>query len=1033
MSLEDRFRKISTDGADYRPAPFWSWNDELDPEDLARQVGEMAEAGLGGHFMHARKGLITPYMGERWIECVQAAIEASGDAGTRPWLYDEDCWPSGTAGGAVPRMNDAYAARRLAWEMLDPDEFKPIDDTIATFLLGPDGDARHVPPKAVGRKADQGDELLHFYTEPVSWWSGEPYTDLLNGDAVAAFIEHTHEAYRAALGDQFEAVPGIFTDEPQWGSPVPWSTMLPGFFHELKGYELLPELFRLVHDTPESPRLRYDFFHAATELFVRSFTGQVFDWCEAHGLELTGHFMHEDSLGSQVAHIGAAMPHYRYMHVPGIDHLKRRIGTPLLCKQASSIAHQFGGRRTLSEMFGCSGWNVSFEELKWIAEWQFAQGIDLVCPHLSLYSLRGSRKRDYPPSLHVQQPWWGDYKLLNDHFARLTYMLTRGRHVADVLVVHPIESAWAEFDPENDQATARLNRRLIRLTKTLLGMHLDFDFGDESILAEFGRVSKGDLRVKSGKYKLAILPPCSTIRSSTLRLLERFMRHDGTVIVVGTPPKLVDGKPSDEPADALTDAVQVGEKSFAQELRKRLDPRIEVVNANGEDAADIYVQQRDDGDRQIFFLANTSREDRTDATVRIPGGGRLELWDPATGEIEPVSTRKQGRDREAGLTFEPMGSRLLVLHTDRRPARVTTRKPSVVAEIEMKNAWHLELLEPNVLTIDRCAYCVGNGEPAWSAPMPVHTVRENLRRLPSSEVCEIRYTFDADFHERVPAFVHLVLERPEDWDISMNGLPVIPLDAEAAPEKKLGWWRDISFRRLDVSRLVRPQERNVVTLRRPILGKSERRERIDSEDTPPEERNRLRHAPEIESIYILGEFHVHSRTKWKQRKRRAVRTAGGFVLSDTWGQAEPTDLVPQGLPFYAGGVRLSQQAILSEDDLLASSNAVIRLDPPDAIVTKVHVNGELAGARAWRPYEFEVGELLKTGRNDITIELTGSCRNLLGPHHHIDGELYSVGPQSFSGQKSWTDRENAPDQTWTDDYHFTRFGLTGPVTLTLAK
>ena len=46
----------------YRPAPFWSWNERLEPQETAAQVREMDEAGMGGYFMHARGGLQTEYL-----------------------------------------------------------------------------------------------------------------------------------------------------------------------------------------------------------------------------------------------------------------------------------------------------------------------------------------------------------------------------------------------------------------------------------------------------------------------------------------------------------------------------------------------------------------------------------------------------------------------------------------------------------------------------------------------------------------------------------------------------------------------------------------------------------------------------------------------------------------------------------------------------------------------------------------------------------------------------------------------------------
>ena len=45
----------------YKSFPFWSWNDELEEEELVRQIDWMHESGIGGFFMHARGGLTTPY------------------------------------------------------------------------------------------------------------------------------------------------------------------------------------------------------------------------------------------------------------------------------------------------------------------------------------------------------------------------------------------------------------------------------------------------------------------------------------------------------------------------------------------------------------------------------------------------------------------------------------------------------------------------------------------------------------------------------------------------------------------------------------------------------------------------------------------------------------------------------------------------------------------------------------------------------------------------------------------------------------
>ncbi len=217
------------------------------------------------------------------------------------------------------------------------------------------------------------------------------------------------------------------------------------------------------------------------------------------------------------------------------------------------------------------------------------------------------------------------------------------------------------------------------------------------------------------------------------------------------------------------------------------------------------------------------------------------------------------------------------------------------------------------------------------------------------------------------------------------------------------------------------------------MGEAERKRLIADSQTNPAERNRLRYGPEIESIYVIGEFLVQARQPYEALERRALRTKGDFVLVDNWTRAKTGDLVQQGLPFYAGRVRLTQRVRPEDKQLKAAKGATLSFDPPDAITATVYVNGQRVGTRGWRPYEFEVGDQLRPGWNEVSIELASSCRNLLGPHHHIDGELYSVGPGSFRFLKSWTDRGDAPEQIWTDSYSFVRFGLAGGVRLVLWK
>ena len=100
----------------FRPIPFWSWNEKLDVNETRAQIREMDAVGMGGFFMHARGGLQTEYMGEEWFANVMESIDEAGKLGMRPWVYDENGWPSGFGNGQVNGLGVAYQQKHLRME-----------------------------------------------------------------------------------------------------------------------------------------------------------------------------------------------------------------------------------------------------------------------------------------------------------------------------------------------------------------------------------------------------------------------------------------------------------------------------------------------------------------------------------------------------------------------------------------------------------------------------------------------------------------------------------------------------------------------------------------------------------------------------------------------------------------------------------------------------------------------------------------------------------------------------------------------------
>ena len=106
------------DLTEYAAIPFWSWNNELDEQALIQQIVDMKEAGMGGFIMHARLGLTTEYLGEKWFTCIGACLKKARELGMRAWIYDENGWPSGFVGGKLLEKEE-YRAKYLEYCVCD--------------------------------------------------------------------------------------------------------------------------------------------------------------------------------------------------------------------------------------------------------------------------------------------------------------------------------------------------------------------------------------------------------------------------------------------------------------------------------------------------------------------------------------------------------------------------------------------------------------------------------------------------------------------------------------------------------------------------------------------------------------------------------------------------------------------------------------------------------------------------------------------------------------------------------------------------
>lgn len=969
-------KKLKDPPKSYRPLPFWAWNERLNTEESARQIEEMDSAGLGGFFMHARGGLETEYMGEEWMDNVRCSLEEGKKRGMEVWGYDENGWPSGFGAGAVNGLGEAYQQKYLRVETTETPQHTP-----RTII--------NLPYEGKNR---------HFFYEVNPF-----YVDTMDRRVIAKFLETIHEQYKQKLTrEEFSALDGFFTDEPQVSrAGIPWSPVLPEEYRRLYGEALEPRLTALFYDTADSAQVRFRFWKLVRDLFTEAYMHQIYDWCCENGTKLTGHMVLEETMETQLTCNGACMPSYEFMHMPGMDWLGRVIGSSTTPVQVASVAAQTGKKAVVSETFALCGWDVSFEELKWVAEWQMVRGINRLCQHLQGYSLRGIRKRDYPATLYFQEPWWKEYKALNDYFSRVGMLLAEGKIAFRTLVIHPMSSGWLCFNNGDNGRLRELDDRFARLLTALDEAQVPYHLGDERIMARHGAAEGSRLRVGEQSYSVVIVPDALTLSAETAALLEQYRANGGLLLFSGVIPTMIDGVPEDRAARLAAGCPSYADPAALAAAVPDSARPLRLTGAVGGVASTVRLFPQDG--TTVYYIVNSSAQERT-FTARFAGGsaGRLE---DLTGDIRPIVYTAQNGRIETEITLPAMGSVLLFAYADDRlqPAAPEAARRPINGQLAAD--WELAETDLNTLTLDYCDYyfdgrLVGQNR-------HISNLQEEACRLERPVDVETVFRFQVKTLPETP--VWLVLETPEKFRIRLNGQEV--------PYTDDGYYRDRSFRKIPIAGRLVPGE-NELRLTVHFTQRDSIYRNIRDSQVFESEKNMLTYDTEIEAVYLLGDFGVETDGRFETLERRALRYDGGFALTARPHTLHAGDITTQGFPFFAGRMVWRQTVRLSPEDCIGRSLLFAgRCDT----VTRVRVNGREAGTVLWQPYAVPLDGLLQPGDNVIEVEVIGNLRNLLGPHHLASGESYFVCPQSFfENSPIWCGGHN---DDWDDRYCFVQHGL----------
>ena len=463
---------------------------------MKKRVDSLYEKGYGGIVMNVDhiNYLSSPDSFERVREIALYAKEK----GMKVWLYDEQYYPSGAAGGHTLKGHPEFEAAALscvtkeitigenegAIRVPSPLGHSPLKFATAVPVI--DGKEAFDKRIDVSNHTDIAGGLC--FEAPVGTWkvycffervlfeatklcqgtrASRRYINIRDKKAVERFYDVTftngYEKLFDRLGDVVDA---IFTDEPNtplyisWKKPqrrtafesfsmydfsnndipvypfVPWQDDVPTLFKERFGYDLSSVLVDIFFETENTKKSRCDFYTLLSDMSLEAFPKQMQENLKKIGVDLSGHYYGEEAFDVQAFYYGDILEHLSSMNIPGCDNLKSEADALRFCNacKLASSAAHIVGKDRV--MIEASNMTDKNQNITpKIAK----AAIDMMFIH----------------GVNLITSYYGENIFDKDgmceftnHLSNLTSLFDGGRYMVDTLLYYPYEELCATMIPE---------------------------------------------------------------------------------------------------------------------------------------------------------------------------------------------------------------------------------------------------------------------------------------------------------------------------------------------------------------------------------------------------------------------------------------------------------------------------------------------------------------------------------------------------------------------------------------------------------
>ena len=853
QKVNELIKRLETVENEYKPLPFWSWNGKLEKEELIRQIRWMRDTHNGGFFMHARGGLKTQYLSDEWMQCIEACAEEAGDM--QAWVYDENGWPSGFAGGKLlenAEDRDRYLSHWVGGF-----------DSTATVSYYIDNGAliRTKVPM-------QGKTHLN-----VTVHSAASTADVLNPVVTDKFLKLTHEAYKARFGEKMaEKITGFFTDEPQYQRwHTPYTTMVADYFRENYGQDIFDYIGLLFVEAKGYRTFRYRYWRAMQQLMLNNFSKKVYNWCQENDVKLTGHYVEETSIGYQIMCCAGVMPFYEYEHIPGIDWLGRVTDHELAPRQVGSVACQMGKKQVITEAFGCCGHEVTPRELRRILGFQYVNGVNLLCHHLIPYVENGHCKRDHPAHYSPKNPWvkesFADFNL---YVSRMSKLMACSQEPVNVALLHPIRSGYFDYKRDSgggDGFGIGQQDEIFRQDYRLFSSNcVAYHFLDETLLEKYGFVEGNKIGCGKCSYDYLVLPHILTMDASTEKLLRQYVAGGGKLLILGDAPRYLEGEPYNY--DYLRSNCSFEEIVAAQPVK--------VSNSNHR----LYCSYRIWNGIPLLMIQNADGEKAYSQTFNL--GEEIQSFMKL--DLQTMSVSK------VPLTVEVESGETVLLIPSTEPVTLCQAYKEAEFFVEQADVSFAD----NYLTLDMVRYSYDGKD--YSHPYPCRGLFQKLLWERYEGDLYLKYDFTV---KELPEQMSLLAETCSVGEQWFNGkcLTVAP-KGETIDHT----WQT------DITNLVRLGE-NDYTVKIRWHQNEQVYYALFGENVTESLKNCIVYDSELEAVYLSGKFGVYS--------DKSFTDDGEYTFGENFyiGKLpqKVTEPVTDGFPFFRGKLSVCQKVTLEEN------------------------------------------------------------------------------------------------------------------------